>query len=242
MEKKKPTLLKMAPAPQLVTDPVCGMHIDPATAAGHFDYQGTRYYFCNPSCRTRFEADPERYLRAAATGSHAGHADPHPPDSTAAHPKAAAYVCPMDPEVRQDHPGACPKCGMALEPDVPAAAVTRVEYTCPMHPEIVRDAPGACPICGMALEPRTVTMDDAPNPELVDMTRRMWIATLLGLPVFVFAMGDMLLGMGLGGRVDVAVANWIGLVCGTPVVLWAGWPFFVRGWASIGTATPTCSR
>ena len=131
------------------------------------------------------------------------------------------YVCPMDPEIRQSAPGACPKCGMALEPDVPIAAATRVEYTCPMHPEIVRDAPGACPICGMALEPRTVTLDEAPNPELVDMTRRMWTAALLGLPVFVLAMGDMVLGMGLGGRVDVQVANWVGLVFATPVVFWA---------------------
>jgi Cu+-exporting ATPase len=122
---------------------------------------------------------------------------------------------------------------MALEPDLSTLPATRVEYTCPMHPEIVRDAPGACPICGMALEPRTVDVEEGPNPELVDMTRRFWIAALLGLPVFVFAMGDMVLGMGLGGRVDMRVTNWIGLICATPVVLWAGWPFFERGWASI---------
>ena len=87
-----------------------------------------------------------------------------------------AYVCPMDPEVRESKPGACPKCGMALEPETFAAPSTRTEYVCPMHPEIVRDEPGACPICGMALEPRTITLEDAPNPELVDMTRRFWIS------------------------------------------------------------------
>ena len=107
----------------------------------------------------------------------------------------------MDPEIEQDHPGACPKCGMALEPDLSTTPQTRVEYTCPMHPEIVRPEPGSCPICGMALEPRTVVVEEGPNPELVDMTRRFWVAVLLGLPVFVLAMGDMLLGMGLGGAI-----------------------------------------
>ena len=204
---------------EMVLDPVCGMTIEASTAAGHLDYHGTRYYFCHPSCLERFKADPEAFLAPQA---------PAPPA-----PAGTIYTCPMDPEVRQDHPGACPKCGMALEPDLSTMPATRVEYTCPMHPEIVRSEPGACPICGMALEPRTVDLADLPNPELVDMTRRMWIAAAIGIPVFVLAMGDMVLGMGLGGRVDVRITNWIGLVCATPVVLWAGWPFFQRGWASI---------
>jgi Cu+-exporting ATPase len=204
-----------------VLDPVCGMTIDPADAAGTWDYKGQRYYFCNPSCLERFKADPESFINPSGTAT-------APPA-----PAGTEYVCPMDPEIRQDHPGACPKCGMALEPDLSTVPQTRTEYTCPMHPEIVRDAPGACPICGMALEPRMVTVEDAPNPELSDMSRRFWIGALLGIPVFVFAMGDMVLGMGLGGRVDVRVTNWIGLICSTPVVLWAGWPFFQRAWASI---------
>jgi Cu+-exporting ATPase len=116
-----------------------------------------------------------------------------------------------------------------------APAAADATYTCPMHPEIVRDAPGPCPICGMALEPRTITLDDAPNPELADMTRRMYFAAALGLPVFALAMGDMALGMGLGGRIDVRLGNWIGLIFSTPVVLWAGWPLLERGWASIRT-------
>jgi Cu+-exporting ATPase len=102
-----------------------------------------------------------------------------------------------------------------------------------MHPEIVRDHPGSCPICGMALEPRTVSLTDVENPELTNMTRRFWIAALLGLPVFLLTMSDMVLGMGLGGRIDPRAANWVGLVCSTPVVLWAGWPFFQRAWASV---------
>jgi Cu+-exporting ATPase len=120
-----------------------------------------------------------------------------------------------------------------LKPAPPATVAQAAEYTCPMHPEIVRDSPGACPICGMALEPRTVMAEEGPNPELVDMTRRFWIAAVLAAPVFLLTMGDMLLGMGLGGRIDVSVTNWIGLVLSTPVVVWAGWPFFERGWNSI---------
>ena len=200
------------------------MTVNPATAAGKHDYNGTTYYFCNPGCLTKFKADPEKYL--APVSQTAAALEPPPP-------AGKIYTCPMDPEVRQDHPGACPKCGMALEPDLSTVPTTKVEYTCPMHPEIVREEPGACPICGMALEPRTVTVEEQPNEELIDMTRRMWIAAALTVPVFVLAMGDMVLGMGLGGRIDPRLSNWVGLVCATPVVLWAGWPFFVRGWASI---------
>src|SRR5206468_10667770 len=137
--------------------------------------------------------------------------------------RGQTYVCPMDPEIRQHGPGPCPKCGMALEPDLSdPAALLRVEYTCPMHPEIVRDEPGACPICGMALEPRTVGVIDAPNPELVDMTRRFWIAAALGAPVFLLTMADMAFGM--ASLVSTGSSNWIGLACATPIVLWAGWP------------------
>jgi P-type Cu+ transporter len=120
----------------------------------------------------------------------------------------------------------------------PPAPVPHTEYTCPMHPEIVRDEPGACPICGMALEPRTVSLEDAPNPELVDMTRRFRVSAILALPVFVMAMTDMVLGAGIGGRMDLRVTNWAGLALATPVVLWGGWPFFVRAWASVVNRSP----
>jgi P-type Cu+ transporter len=128
--------------------------------------------------------------------------------------------------------------GTAPEP-MPAAAPigTRVEYTCPMDPQIIRDAPGACPICGMALEPRVITLDDAPNPELVDMTRRFWMATLLGAPVFISTMLDMVRGGALTMTLGAA-ANWIGLALATPVVFWAGWPFFQRAWTSIVNRSP----
>jgi P-type Cu+ transporter len=219
-----------AVAPAEHVDPVCGMAVDPADAAGSHEHHGRTYYFCNPSCLERFRANPSEFVQAD------GRAVSPAPQAT---PGARAYVCPMDPEVRESAPGACPKCGMALEPDLSdPAALTRVEYTCPMHPEIVRDAPGACPICGMALEPRTVMLDEAPNPELVDMTRRFWIAVALGAPVFVTTMIDMALPGGLMRYVDMRAINWIGLLFGTPVVLWAGWPFFVRGWRSIVNRSP----
>ncbi len=211
----------MASPASEVLDPVCGMTIDRADAVGSHDHGGQTYYFCNASCLERFRATPDVFLAPPSS-------EPH-----ALAPAGAVYTCPMDPEIRQDSPGACPTCGMALEPDLSTLPATRVEYTCPMHPEIMRDAPGACPICGMALEPRTVTLDEPPNVELIDMTRRFIIGGLLALPVSLLAMGDMMLGPGLGGRLDMRLTNWVGLLLGTPVVLWAGWPFFVRGWASI---------
>ena len=208
-----------------VVDPVCGMTIAPEDAVGSLEHRGQTYYFCNESCLERFRATPDAFLGGL-------------PQAAAPPPSGTTYVCPMDPEVRQSHPGACPKCGMALEPDLSTMPTMRVEYTCPMHPEIVRDEPGACPICGMALEPRTVGLEDGPNPELVDMTRRFRIGAVLAAPVFLLAMGDMVFGMGLGGRINVAWSNWLGLALATPVVWWGGWPFFERGGASIVNRSP----
>jgi Cu+-exporting ATPase len=147
--------------------------------------------------------------------------------------KAAIYTCPMDPEVRQDHPGACPKCGMALEPDVPPAPATRIEYTCPMHPEIVRSDPGSCPICGMALEPRTAFVEEEANPELVSMTRRFWVSVALTIPVLFLGMSDMISGQPLRHVLSMRAIAWLELLLATPVALWGGWPFFERGWASV---------
>ena len=143
------------------------------------------------------------------------------------------YVCPMDPEVRESKPGACPKCGMALERAAPAAPLVKTEYVCPMHPEIVRAEPGACPICGMALEPRTVTLDEEANPELIDMTRRFWVGVILSLPVAFLAMSEMIPGQPLQRSFSPRLLNWVQLLLATPVVLWGGWPFFQRGWTSI---------
>jgi len=202
-----------------VLDPVCGMSIDPASAAGSSQYRGETIYFCSLHCKAMFEANPAAYAAAS----------PKPKAVTA---PGATYVCPMDPEVRQDRPGACPKCGMALEPESPSVAVTKTEWTCPMHPEIVRDGPGACPICGMALEPRTIALDDD-NPELRDMTRRFWISAALTVPLVLFAMLRHLPGLTILPHGVLPWASWIELALAAPVVLWGGWPFFERAWASL---------
>jgi Cu+-exporting ATPase len=151
-------------------------------------------------------------------------------------PSAAAgtqYTCPMHPDVVQEGPGDCPECGMALEPMTPAAPRTTVRYTCPMHPEIVQDGPGDCPICGMALEPMTVTAEEPANPELADMTRRFWIGVALSVPLLAMAMGDMLPDAPVKSLLGRTGLEWTQLALGTPAVLWCGWPFFQRGWASV---------
>ncbi|RYZ41813.1 MAG: heavy metal translocating P-type ATPase [Myxococcaceae bacterium] len=201
-------------------DPVCGMEVDPhVPRGGRWEHDGRTWSFCGEKCRQRFQEDPERFLH------------PRTPPPTAA--PGTTWVCPMDPEVRQDAPGACPKCGMALEPDAPPALETRVEYTCPMHPEVVRDGPGACPKCGMALEPRTVTVEEKPDPELRSMTRRFWVGLALSVPLMVLGMSDMLPGQPVQHALSPATLLWAQFALATPVVAWVGAPFFQRGWASV---------
>jgi P-type Cu+ transporter len=206
------------------------MTVNPATAKYSSERAGTDYYFCGKSCDEKFKADPEKYLKPRPTAAGVT------PKIVAIDSKASAsngsYVCPMCPEVRESKPVPCPRCGMALEPEVPGAS-SRVEYTCPMHPQIVRLGPGNCPICGMALEPRTVTALEEDNPELRDMSRRFWISVALTVPLVAVAMIDMLPGMPVQRALPNAWLPWIELLLATPVVLWAGWPFFQRGWMSI---------
>lgn len=173
------------PAQPLAKDPVCGMDVNPATAKHQAEYDGTTYYFCATGCRTKFVADPERYLK---------------PGPAAAAPMPA-----------------------------PAGAI----YTCPMHPEIRQVGPGSCPICGMALEPELVSAEAPPNPELEDMSRRFWIGLALTLPVLVLEMGGHF--GGLDHTIGAATSNWLQFLFATPVVLWAGRPFFERGWQSLLT-------
>jgi Cu+-exporting ATPase len=217
-------------------DPICGMEVEPSKAAGSHKYNGQIYYFCSHHCVTKFKEDPEKFLKSPTSG-HVAHGHPH--EHAAAHTpqldkiEQGTYVCPMDPEVRESKPGPCPKCGMALEPAAPSAPTIKTEYVCPMHPEIVRSEPGSCPICGMALEPRTVTLEEEANPELIDMTRRFWIGVVLSAPIALLAMSDMIPGQPVQRIVSPRLLNWLQLVLATPVVLWCGWPFFQRGWASI---------
>ena len=222
----------------LVKDPVCNMDVAPATAAGSAEYKGQTYYFCSQGCVKRFNADPEKYLTPKPPAAQLpktqmvqiGGIAPQKPIPQSAPQQTGKgtviYVCPMDPEVRESKPGACPKCGMALEPET-------VEYTCPMHPEIVRNGPGNCPICGMALEPRVaVGVHEEDDSELRSMQRRLWIGIALSIPLLVISMGGMAAGSPLH-NLPAGWMEWLQLVLATPVVLWGGWPFFQRGWASV---------
>ena len=164
-----------------VRDPVCGMSVDPLKTLHRADHAGMSYHFCSAGCRSKFVSEPERYLS--------------PP---------------------------------APQANVPAGTI----WTCPMHPEIRQDHPGACPICGMALEPAMVTAETGPSPELRDMSRRFWIGLVLALPVLLLEMGGHIFPA-LHHLVPMRVSTWIQLLLATPVVLWAGWPFFERCWASL---------
>ncbi|MFV2070865.1 MAG: HAD-IC family P-type ATPase, partial [Pirellulales bacterium] len=145
---------------------------------------------------------------------------------------ATKYICPMHAEVVSDQPGSCPKCGMALEPDVPSFE-TKTIYTCPMHPEVQQDHSGNCPQCGMALEPMSIgALAEEDDSELRDMTERFWVGLLLGFPVLVLAMAPMI-WPAIEDWLSSSASHWIQLILSTPVVLWAGWPFFVRGWQSV---------
>ena len=217
-------IIKIA-STQMVKDPVCGMDVDPESAAGSYEYQGETYFFCNQFCLEKFKAEPAKYLTHAPAITH----EESEPRLGA---KDNVYICPMDPEVRQQGPGSCPKCGMVLEPISPVMPTTRIKYTCPMHPEIVRDEPGFCRICGMALEPITVT-DEEVNEELVDMTRRFKIGLALTIPLVFLAMSDLIPGQPVQQVISTRILKYIQLAFATPVVLWGGWPFFKRGWVSI---------
>jgi Cu+-exporting ATPase len=167
-----------------ILDPVCGMIVGPARSKLRFEHNRKTFHFCSAGCRSKFAADPARYLDG------------------------------REPE-------------FAPKPAAPRGTI----YTCPMHPQIRKPGPGSCPICGMALEPEVASLETVPNPELADMSRRFWVGALLSLPTVLLEMGGHLAGP--HKRIDPALSNWIQLVFATLVVLWAGWPFFVRGWQSL---------
>jgi Cu+-exporting ATPase len=220
--KAKRRELSMAKVEQ-VKDPVCGMMVDPLNAAGTYNHKEQTYYFCSTHCVNRFGSDPEGFLK----GQYQQSMEPGGAIET------TKYICPMCPGVEADKPSVCPKCGMALEPEIAVAPATKTEYVCPMHPEVVQDQPGSCPKCGMALEPREITLEEEANPELKDMTRRFWIGLGLALPVFLLAMSDMIPGRPVQQVLSPSVMSWVQWVLATPVVLWCGWPFFQRAWASL---------
>jgi Cu+-exporting ATPase len=251
----------------MAIDPICGMTVDPATAAGSHDHRGQRYYFCGLSCLERFKADPERALQ--------------PQPVSFAKPTTRRPLPMMNPVSAATEAAAIdPVCGMTVQPATAAGSyeyqgktyyfcatscLTKfraepihyltsseqrtprvmpvpsggvVEYICPMDPEVLETKPGACRICGMALEPKVVSLDDERNPELEDMTRRFWICLGPSLLVMLLAMADMMPGLSLPQAFTGSTRNWVQWLLATPVVLWGGWPFFQRGWTSVVNRAP----
>jgi len=190
-----------APGDDVAIDPVCGMQVATQTAQHKLHHAGSHYYFCCRSCLDRFAADPERYLQAIDDKSHGRGHRSHGTQGAAAAAAGAIYTCPMHPEIRQQGPGTCPKCGMALEP-----------------------------------ESIDVTADE--NPELVDMLRRFWLSALLTAPLFVLAMSRMFFAEQFHQWLPIRTFAFIEFALATPVVLWGGWPFFVRMWQSIVNRYP----
>ena len=238
----------------MAKDPICGMTVDESTSL-RVERDGQTFYFCSEHCRKKFLAQPapqvitiqkhhhmeqkasasehfehEAHLRGAKSCCANGAQTEVKPSST------AKYFCPMCDGIESDKPGDCPKCGMALEKNPAWRAQSKVIYTCPMHPQIEQDHPGDCPICGMALEPKTIAADsEEENAERRDMTRRFWIGAALTLPVFLLAMVHLVPGLRLEAIISNEVSRWAQFILSTPVVLWAGWPFFKRGWRSLKT-------
>ncbi len=247
-------------------DPICGMTVDPATAAGSFNHEGTTYYFCAASCMQKFVAQKPGVPASGfvgigrekkETGSHSdmkaapsgGFVDPVCGMSVAAETSAGKYDFEGETyyfcstgclnKFRQNPASFLSEPG-AVATGFPQSKIqnpkSEIEYTCPMHPEIVQIGPGSCPKCGMALEPKVMTLDDAPDPEYMDMKRRFWISAVLTIPVFALAMAEMI--PGFNEIVAPRISIWIQFVLATPVVLWGGFPFFQRAWASVKNASP----
>jgi Cu+-exporting ATPase len=207
-------------------DPVCGMVVR-ADSPHRLVHDGVELRFCCGGCLQRFQAEPGRFLAAGDA--------PPPPAPPAAPAAAGTWTCPMHPEVRAEHPGSCPSCGMALEPVLPQAPAPTV-YTCPMHPEVEQEGPGSCPICGMALEPRVgAPAGEEEDPELRDMTRRLRMAVAFAAPLVLVAMGDLLPGRPVSGLLSERGRAFVELALATPVCLWCAWPFFVRFARSVRT-------
>ncbi|HTL60260.1 MAG TPA: heavy metal translocating P-type ATPase [Nitrospira sp.] len=246
----------------MAIDPICGMTVDPSTAAGHHDYKGVTYYFCAPSCLEAFKTHPERALRPTpdlvslgkehplpmmpkAAQSESGEIDPvcgmtvQPQSAAGSHEHAGKtyYFCSAVclAKFRRDPTAFLTPAAQRMTAPVAVAGGSKVEYICPMDPEVVETMPGACPICGMALEPKVVTVEERPNAELLDMKRRFWVSLGPAVAVMVLAMSDMIQALPF---VTGPQKNWIQLLVATPVVLWGGWPFFERAWTSVVHRAP----
>ena len=238
--------MKHKKAEQSLSDPVCSMDVT-EDSEHHLHYHNQEYFFCSSTCLGKFKAEPEKYIKEEQDREHHCHDHEHQHHSHTSHSHSHShsseqpldspsyYTCPMHPEIHEDKPGNCPKCGMALD-RVAEVASSQTKYTCPMHPEIVQDHPGSCPKCGMALEPMTVAADsEEKNEELEDMTRRFKYSIILAIPVFILAMVADLAPSLLPSGLSMQMVQWIEFILATPVVIWGGWPFYVRAIQSVIT-------
>lgn len=229
-------------------DPICGMKVNEATAL-KAERGGKTEFFCSEHCRKQFLGDAEHSTKHSCCAhkemlqppreSHSCCESPHHQHSSHHHHQgheSGKYFCPMCPGVVSDKPGDCPKCGMPLEKSAALAPQNvKVVFTCPMHPEVEQDHPGDCPKCGMPLEPKEILLSEDEPEELKDMTRRFWIGLALSVPVLMLAMGHLIPGIHIERFLSSSTNEWVQFALSTPVVLWAGFPFFVRGWRSIVT-------
>jgi Cu+-exporting ATPase len=211
-------------------DPVCGMWVDPSATSHHRTASGTTFHFCSLGCLERFADDPGRFVPGLARDPVCGMSvDAGKTAHHATHDGRAVHFCSARCRSRLvENPG-------AFLGGTPPVRAVDAEYTCPMHPEVVQRGPGSCPRCGMALEPRVVALDadEAPNPELDDMTRRLRVSAVLSIPLFLLAMSDLLPGQPVQHALPWRVLAWVQLFLASPVVVWGAAPFFARGWASI---------
>ncbi len=208
-------------------DPVCGMSVTDQSEHQHI-HEGDTFYFCSVSCHNKFTLQPDKYLQSESDHKHSKSSG----EST--EKDDIFYTCPMHPEIHQNEPGSCPKCGMALDAVGEPISNTKTEYTCPMHPEVIQDHPGSCPKCGMALEAKTITTEEN-NDELNDMSRRFKFSAILAFPVFLLAMIADLAPSLLPSGLSMQMVQWIEFALATPVVIWGGWPFYVRAIQSVVT-------
>ena len=210
----------------ILKEPVCSKNVTDDSMPP-VEHEGKHHSCCSNDLSSMIISDPDPFLHQQRQNTqdhnHAGLAG-----------AAGFYVCPMNPEVQQQGPGSCPKCGMALEPMGLVPVATRTEYTCPMHPEVLQDHPGSCLKCGMALEARTVEVEED-NAELMDMSRRLRVSLALALPVLFSAMGSEFWPDMIAEIISPRIRQWFEFLLATPVVFWCGWPFFQRGWLSIVT-------
>ncbi|MBV9273556.1 MAG: heavy metal translocating P-type ATPase [Verrucomicrobia bacterium] len=232
----------------LEKDPVCGMDLEPGSAASKRDYQGKTYYFCSPECAQKFNTDPARYAASQVTEERSypsGHKEQHcchevpddyqePVSAEAKVTPAMGYYCPMCPGVGSDTLGDCPKCGMQLErnPAYRGSPGKRV-YTCPMHPEIEQDQPGNCPICGMPLELKVTGAGEEEDRETRSLAVKLWVGVVLVVPILILSLGKMVPGFGLEHGIPEGWNKWLQFILATVVVVWCGGIFFERAWRSI---------